>query len=34
MAVVQISRIQIRRGKANSGSGIPQLASGRNGLGS
>ncbi len=28
MAVVQISRIQIRRGKANSGSGIPQLASG------
>lgn len=28
MAVVQISRIQIRRGKANSGTGIPQLASG------
>jgi hypothetical protein len=28
MAVVQISRIQIRRGKENSGSGIPQLASG------
>ena len=28
MAVVQISRIQIRRGQANSGSGLPQLASG------
>jgi hypothetical protein len=28
MAVVQISRIQIRRGKANAGTGIPQLASG------
>lgn len=28
MAVVQISRIQIRRGKANSGTGFPQLASG------
>lgn len=28
MAVVQISRIQIRRGRANSGTGIPQLASG------
>ena len=28
MAVVQISRIQIRRGKANSGTGLPQLASG------
>ena len=28
MAVVQISRIQVRRGKAKSGSGIPQLASG------
>ena len=28
MAVVQISRIQVRRGKANSGSGLPQLASG------
>jgi hypothetical protein len=28
MAVVQISRIQIRRGKRNSGSGLPQLASG------
>jgi hypothetical protein len=28
MAVVQISRIQIRRGQANAGSGIPQLASG------
>ena len=28
MAVLQISRIQIRRGKANSGTGIPQLASG------
>ena len=28
MAVVQISRIQLRRGKENSGSGLPQLASG------
>jgi len=28
MAVVQISRIQQRRGKANSGTGFPQLASG------
>ena len=28
MAVVQISRIQIRRGKANAGTGFPQLASG------
>jgi hypothetical protein len=28
MAVVQISRIQIRRGQANQGSGVPQLASG------
>jgi len=28
MAVVQISKIQIRRGKANSGTGLPQLASG------
>jgi len=28
MAVVQISRIQVRRGKANSGTGLPQLASG------
>ena len=28
MAVVQISRIQVRRGKKNSGSGLPQLASG------
>lgn len=28
MAVVQISRIQIRRGQKNSGSGLPQLASG------
>jgi len=28
MAVVQISRIQIRRGKENTGSGLPQLASG------
>lgn len=28
MAVYQISRIQIRRGQANSGTGIPQLASG------
>jgi len=28
VAVVQISRIQIRRGKKNSGTGLPQLASG------
>ena len=28
MAVVQISRIQVRRGQKNIGSGIPQLASG------
>ena len=28
MAVYQISRIQIRRGQANTGTGIPQLASG------
>lgn len=28
MAVVQISRIQVRRGKKNEGSGLPQLASG------
>ena len=28
MAVVQISRIQVRRGQANSGTGFPQLASG------
>lgn len=28
MAVVQISRIQVRRGRANSGTGLPQLASG------
>lgn len=28
MAVVQISRIQVRRGKATSGTGLPQLASG------
>lgn len=28
MAVVQISRIQIRRGRANEGTGIPQLAGG------
>jgi hypothetical protein len=28
MAVVQISRIQIRRGKAKDGTGLPQLASG------
>jgi len=28
MAVVQISRIQIRRGKAQEGTGLPQLASG------
>lgn len=28
MAVVQISKIQVRRGRANSGSGLPQLGSG------
>ena len=28
MAIVQISRIQIRRGQKNVGSGIPQLAGG------
>ncbi len=28
MAVVQISRIQLRRGKKNAGTGLPQLASG------
>jgi hypothetical protein len=28
MAVVQISRIQLRRGKKNTGTGLPQLASG------
>ena len=28
MAVVQISRIQVRRGKKNAGTGLPQLASG------
>ena len=28
MAVVQISRIQVRRGQSQQGSGIPQLASG------
>lgn len=28
MAVVQISKIQVRRGKKNSGSGLPQLSSG------
>lgn len=28
MAVVQISKIQVRRGRKNTGSGIPQLASG------
>ena len=27
MAVVQISKIQIRRGKKNSDSGVPQLSS-------
>lgn len=31
MAVVQISRIQIRRGTKNSGTGVPQLASGEMG---
>ena len=28
MAVVQISRIQVRRGQKNAGSGLPQLSSG------
>ena len=28
MAVVQISRIQVRRGQSQQGSGVPQLASG------
>ena len=28
MAVYQISRIQVRRGQANQGTGLPQLASG------
>ena len=28
MAVVQISKIQIRRGRKNTGSGLPQLSSG------
>ena len=28
MAIVSISRIQIRRGKKNAGSGLPQLAGG------
>ena len=28
MAVVQISRIQVRRGQKNQGTGLPQLASG------
>ena len=28
MAVVQISKIQVRRGQKNQGTGIPQLASG------
>ena len=28
MAVVQISRIQVRRGQKNAGTGVPQLASG------
>ena len=31
MAVVQISRIQVRRGQKNTGTGIPQLASGEMG---
>ena len=31
MAVVQISRVQVRRGRKNSGTGIPQLASGEMG---
>ena len=28
MAIVSISRIQIRRGRKNQGSGLPQLAGG------
>ena len=28
MAVVQISRIQVRRGQKNAGAGLPQLSSG------
>ena len=28
MAIVSISKIQIRRGRANSGTGLPQLSSG------
>ena len=28
MAIIQISRIQVRRGQKNQGSGLPQLASG------
>lgn len=28
MAIVQISKVQIRRGRANNGTGVPQLASG------
>ena len=32
MAVVQISRIQVRRGQKNRGSGIPQLAGGELGF--
>ena len=28
MAVVQISKIQVRRGQENQGSGLPQLSSG------
>ena len=31
MAVVQISRVQVRRGKATNGTGVPQLASGEMG---
>ena len=33
MAVIQISRIQVRRGQENAGSGLPQLASGEIGWG-
>ena len=32
MAVVQISRIQVRRGQKNQGSGIPQLEGGELGI--
>ena len=31
MAVVQISRVQVRRGRKNQGTSVPQLASGEMG---